>query len=189
MSTQQLIVGLGTGRCGTRSLRKLLSMQQDVTAIHERNPHLAWENEPDPGRHLRYGKGFGSYVFADIGFYYLPHVGQLRDEFPGVRFVCLQRDRDETIASFMNQRIRGNGWFCPGVSGWARSFPVLDGDFEDQVAAYWDLYYERAEQLAGDDFIIFQTEALSDYRAYDILDFCGVASSVVEPCHVGIGQP
>ena len=190
MQETKLIVGLGTGRCGTRSLTRLLSLQQGVNVKHERKPALSWDNERDPGLHLRCGQEVDCDVFADVGFYYLPHVERLREEFSGITFVCLQRGREQTIESFCKHQARGRNWFDRHGSNWSRSFPVITGGcFAEQVGRYWDMYYERANELVGDDFQVYPTSALSDARSQQILNFCGFESPVVEAVHVGAGAP
>ena len=186
----QHIIGLGTGRCGTRSLAKLLGLQPGVYATHEAAPVLRWYDEIDPGRHIRVSHSDAE-IIADVGFYYLPHVERIRQEFSGVRFICLQRDRDETVDSFCRQLPRSKDWFHDAGSPWSVSFPTIRvNSFRDQAAAYWDGYYALADQLeqSGDDFRIFPTEALTN-DPESILEFCGFDSPVVEACHVGAGVP
>lgn len=172
--TLRRIVGLGTGRCGTRSLACLLGFQSGVNVAHERKPVLRWHDEPCPGRHFQV-KGSG--ILADVGFYYLPHVEYLRAEFPGIRFVCLKRDRGQTIRSFVRAARPKEDWFGPARrKGWSGSFPDYPGlAYEEQVGRYWDDYYRTAESLAGDDFRVFPTESLNDDAGVlEILQFVGI---------------
>ena len=167
------VVGLGTGRCGTKSLAELLRRNR-FDAEHERKPPLEWGDEPDPGRHFREARG----DYADCGFYYLPHVRRLMDEFPAMRFVCLKRDRETTIESFCRVRPSGSNWFSEdGASSyWDRCFPTYGGDFEDAVGRYWDEYYRDAESLECDRFRVFRVEALNCPMCLeDLLRFAGVA--------------
>jgi len=43
MEIRKLIIGLGTGRCGTMSLSKLLSMQENTIVSHETGTPLPWD--------------------------------------------------------------------------------------------------------------------------------------------------
>ena len=42
IKSKQLIIGVGTGRCGTVSLFKILDMQKDSKTTHESEPILQW---------------------------------------------------------------------------------------------------------------------------------------------------
>ena len=168
-----LVCGLGTGRCGTKSLTELLR-RNGFDAEHERRPVLAWEDEPDPFQHFRRRH---SAWFADVGFYYLPHVRRLMEQFGEMRFVCLRRDRDETIRSFCRVRPNGSHWFSwDGDSTvWDRSFPKYSGEFAESVGWYWDDYYREAESLVGERFRIYPTESLNCPRCVEeILRFVGI---------------
>ena len=39
---RRLVIGLGTGRCGTVSLSRLLNAQPDAQVRHELRPYLPW---------------------------------------------------------------------------------------------------------------------------------------------------
>lgn len=185
--TDPVIVGLGTGRCGTRSLARLLDLQQGVYCTHEAKPCLNWALEIDPARHLRISVT-GATIVADVAFYYLPWVDHLRRTCENIRFVCLRRDIDETVDSFARQLPRAERWFERGGDPqWSRCFPNISaGPFRDQVRRYWKLYYDYAEHLLADDFRIFETPQLSTYEgAREILSFCGIDNPDPVPVHEG----
>ena len=131
-----IIIGLGSGRCGTRSLASLLNAQSDTVCFHEVNPScMAWTGtertvlsmleefravlaggprqitvdlatrrraEQLPRlRSLEVVRAIG-----DVAFYYLPYAPMLA-EMPDVRMPVLRRDKDATVASFVQvMRIR-----------------------------------------------------------------------------------
>ena len=131
-----IIIGLGSGRCGTRSLASLLNAQADTVCFHEVNPScMAWTGtertvlsmleefravlaggprqitvdlatrrraEPLPRlRSLEVVRAIG-----DVASYYLPYAPMLAG-MPDVRMPVLRRDKDATIASFIQvMRIR-----------------------------------------------------------------------------------
>lgn len=53
-------------------------------------------------------------LIGDIAFYYLTYVEQILAEYPQVRFICLKRDRTETVESWMHkstiERWRSRRW-------------------------------------------------------------------------------
>ena len=170
------ILGLGTGRCGTASLARLLA-QQGLDCVHEREPTLSWENEPDASRHISQP---GS---CDVALQYLPHVECLMGQFDDLRCVCLKRDREKTIASFARIRPLCSHWFSTkpdqtNVND--RSFPKYDLPFEESVGRYWDDYYAKAESLECERFRVYPTETLNDPSGVrELLTFLGIPEPVV----------
>jgi hypothetical protein len=128
---QGVIIGLGTGRCGTSSLAALLNGQPETTCFHELNPSsMAWTGaEATVGSLMRdfsdILQGGDRVVTADmvspnrlaplsrlaslervsaigdVGSYYLPYVETMLARWPEIRFPCLQRDRSAVIESFV----------------------------------------------------------------------------------------
>ncbi|MCB1038849.1 MAG: hypothetical protein KDA94_04860 [Acidimicrobiales bacterium] len=169
--SSRLVIGLGTGRCGTHSLADLLAAQPGTVAMHQPAPCLPW--------HVDFGwyrdvndliAAQGPAVVALVAWYYLPYVDLLaRDH--DVRFVCLQRDRASTVASIDRLTAQFDHWSnrSPSHSAnerWRSLFPSYDVD--DKVEAlgrYYDEYYERARAHADampDRFSVFATTDLND---------------------------
>lgn len=170
------VVGLGTGRCGTKSLTELLR-RNGFDAVHERKPALSWGGD-NPARHFRKA----SEMFADVGFYYLPYVRWLMERYPEMRFVCLKRDREGTIDSFCRMRPPETNWFSVEgePDGWDRSFPNYNCEFGEAVGRFWDDYYREAESLQGERFRVCTTESLNCPRGVaDILRFVGVEQPTI----------
>jgi hypothetical protein len=185
----EYVVGLGSGRCGTKSLAKLLSLQPGANVLHERKPPLWWEGDRDPLRHLRppphRHSPWGDFkLWGDVGFYYLSYVEMIWQEIPETRFICLKRDREETVISF--ERYLATTmlhWSKQGTSCWNRCYPTIDGPTRpDRIRKYWDLYYTEAERLSADPrFRIWPTQALNKPGGViEMLDFVGVQKPEVE---------
>lgn len=172
-----LIIGLGTGRCGTKSLTRLLAAQ-GIEAEHERKPALSWIGESNPGRHVR--QGLATAAWADVGFYYLPYIRRLMREFPGIRCICLRRDRAETIESFC--RVGKPEWFTTNADGWPKCFPTYESASMRELAArYWDEYYAAAREFECERFRIFDTESLnSELGIGRMLGFVGITDPAIE---------
>jgi hypothetical protein len=186
-----LVFGLGSGRCGTTSLRLFLDLQRDVSVTHELNftgirQPLPWlVDYPLAQRMLEQVQQNPAPVRGDIGFYWLPYTGWLLDQFPDTRFLCMQRDRAGTVASYLRHTEGRNHWV--GHDGthweldeiWDKAFPKYD--IEDKRAAverYWDEYYSSAEVLQQqhpDNFRIFSVDALNSSEGQaDMLSFLGI---------------
>ncbi len=131
-----IIIGLGSGRSGTKSLAKLVDAQPGACCFHEINPSsMAWTGAedtvyslmrdfeatlnggyrcatvdrvvPDRTEPLRKLKTIDRVrLIGDVANYYLPYVGFILEHWPDTRFVCLRREREATIKSFA-QKLRG----------------------------------------------------------------------------------
>ena len=182
---KQVIIGLGTGRCGTRSLTTVLNVQESTNITHESQPHLRWERNERGGRdRLHRLLSRDSSFVGDVAFYHLPYVAQFRKLCPGVKFVCLRRDRDDCIRSLVNKMLRtelnifqdhdGTKWKMNMETG--AQVPKYNDEptMEAAIARYYDEYYIWAEKCVGDDFQIFDTDDLNSHEGVQsILEFCG----------------
>lgn len=195
---QRLVIGLGTGRCGTHSLADLLALQPDTTALHQPKPCLPW--------HIDYG-WYGEVaplvaaqptgVVALVGWYYLNYVDLLaRDH--DVRVACLQRDRDRTVASIDRLTRQFDHWSnrppdASANTAWRPLFPQYDvADKVEALGRYWDEYHERCDALAARHpgrVRTFPTEALNDAGSVaELLEHLGYgpAANVVPGIRSGL---
>lgn len=163
---KHVIIGLGSGRCGTKSLAVLLTAQKHALVTHEQRPVVPWTTHlTSPTRHIDALAGSAYQTIGDVGFYYLPHVETIWERYPQARFICLQRDREETIDSFVRW-IKGVDYWAPDrdtKDPWTHCFPVTEGDnLRARIGAYYDAYYEHAEKLAKDErFLSLPMESLN----------------------------
>ena len=161
---EKFIIGLGTGRCGTTSLSKLLSLQPDIYVPHEYGKPLPWQfaKEEIDIRISELEKMNG-----DVAFYYLNYVEYLIERFPGVKFICLRRDREETVDSYMKKSQNRNNWIEHDGTVWEKavhfydSYPKFKTDSKrEALGMYYDLYYSVAEK--------FETKMANRFRIFDI---------------------
>ena len=103
----RIIIGLGTGRCGTVSLKHLLAMQLHTQATHETMllPHKYNEHKYVQYMRKLYNRKFR--IAADVALWNLPYVTTILAEYPSTKFICLKRDKEETIQSFMRKTKNG----------------------------------------------------------------------------------
>jgi len=180
------VFGLGTGRCGTKSLADLLDAQPGVSVSHECGGRiLPWDLDGvGLDAVLKILNTFPGAVKGDVAFYYLNYVESILQRYPDARFVCLKRDKVGCVASLVAKHDSlGINPLQPGVcepSVWDRTMPDIDPDLDrlSSVCRYYDDYYSAAGLLVEkypDSFRIFDTEALNtEHGVRDILDFCGV---------------
>ena len=128
-----IIIGLGSGRCGTKTLHSLINMQPNSVCFHEVNPSaMAWDGAESSvlslltdfsntleGKERALAidrvrptklKSLDRYLtldevntVGDVASYYLPYVGYIINSGKEVLFPCIIRDREKVIESFINK--------------------------------------------------------------------------------------
>jgi len=177
-----MVIIIGTGRCGTKSLAQILNRQEGVVCTHELKPVLPWhfgqiaiDNRIEE---LEMSDG----IVGDAGFYYLNYVEYLFKE-TDVKFVCLKRDREGTVNSFLRKVGNRNHWmehdgtYWSYDKRWDKTFPKYDvNDRATAIGMYWDDYYAKIEELKDKYPIkIVRTKELSNLDSVmDILKFCEI---------------
>ena len=193
---KQVVIGLGTGRCGTKSLSRLLCLQKDSAVSHEQFPPLPWR--VDAGK-LKASVGTllarEWSMVGDVGWFWLPYVGKVLQRVPDAKFVCLKRDKASCVESMLAKTGDQNQWQNHDGSKWLlnpildQSTPKYDGVTREEAAGMmWDEYYATSEKLAEkypDNFRVFDTDAMNtDGGVRDILEFAGFENpNVVTSIH------
>lgn len=159
MKNKRIVIGLGTGRCGTDSFTRVLNEQKDVTAFHE-NFFLQWKGDIVSAvllyNHLLASRG--STIVADVAFYWINYAHDLIPLIPNTKWVCLWRDREEVVDSFDKHSKLRNYWTSPMSEHWDEglencldfmmlSFPKYDLPKREAIGAYWDEYMRKAIRL------------------------------------------
>jgi len=143
---KHLVIGLGTGRCGTRSFTKFLQ-EHGVKATHEKF-RLFWE--PDTQRWQNAISRMAENETADVGFYWLPYVEMTIERYPYAKIVCLKREKEKVIASYMRgmtdplfccllwTRFAEESWFrlCDIVT--EDELEKMDYGTREWVETYWE---------------------------------------------------
>ena len=152
-----VVIGCGTGRCGTTSLAKLITGCEDAVCEHERRPLLPWVfNKELFQERVRWFATSKAAVTGDVAYYYLPYLKKLIGVFPALKIVCIERDRQAVIDSFMWKTSWQNRWRDHNGTQWAkdavwdRTFPKYDiMDKQEAIGAYWDDYHRTIRRIAG----------------------------------------
>lgn len=111
---KRLIIGCGTGRCGTLSLSKLLNLQPDTDITHERfhigarfrpddefTYQLSYECNPHKLEHaLKRLFERETSIVGDVAFYWINYIGVLLALKPSTKFICLKRNKHDVVESF-----------------------------------------------------------------------------------------
>ena len=97
---KQLIISIGSGRCGSVSLSKFLSAQKLTNVIHEGRIDdkkirklIKWENdENELFKWLEYLISFDNSKFiGDTGMYFLPYIQKIIQKYPSVKILNKNR--------------------------------------------------------------------------------------------------
>ncbi|WP_020473443.1 glycosyltransferase family 2 protein [Zavarzinella formosa] len=163
MPRQQIVLVVGTGRCGMVSLLELLGRQAGVKATLDEQPLLPWqpvkERNVIAARLERMRRQRGPGLLVDAGSFYLPYLEDAIRADPSIRILAMQRPREEVVASFERfldgmGRIRIDHWSLnlqPGLlSDPLRSgcFPQYDVPHRaDGIRRYWQEYGQRLDEL------------------------------------------
>lgn len=183
--SNRMILGLGTGRCGTLCLSDFLNQQPCMAlCTHE---HLKWKWYEDT-KNIdvdAFGKYsvFSNSIVGDVGSFLLPHTRRIAEFFKETKIIVLQRDKEETIQSWMVWTNVVHNYWVPHTKGiweddgWDPMFPKFDlEDYpkEDAISVYYDFYYEECNKLKDQfDILWIKTEDLDDYNTRkNICNFC-----------------
>lgn len=202
LSPPQLVIGLGTGRCGTDSLAYFLDFQEGANVSHEMFKHkLTWQGaEKQIDKLLQWMQlQTDQCLVGDVAFAYLSYVGYILSRWPNAKFICLQRDRTETVESFIKKTPGRNHWMQhDGVQWqadrWDVCFPQYAAASKaEALGVYWDEYYATAGELQATyptAFRIFPTTTLNQLQGQQaILYFIGISHQQMRlPTHVHENQ-
>ena len=159
-------LGIGTGRCGTKSLTKIINACQDVSARHECYACACFWYQKNLSTFYYFKERVGienDKLVGDIAFYWLPHIKKLR-KMLALKIVCLHRDKESTVNSFLRlygRKTRLRLKDCPKLVEqptsnyyrnwvWWNRFPMIEGDTPKECwEKYWDMYEEESRKLDG----------------------------------------
>jgi hypothetical protein len=172
------VFGLGTGRTRSTSVASALNSLDGFYCVHEGKHFpkglpikLPWDRNLDElKRVLEVLRHRPEPFVGDIGMYFLSYVEEIMDQLlpnEEVFFVCLWRDREEVIRSFLAKD--------PGINLW--SSLVKNDDVHDFLPKYphvearkclelyWDEYRERSQVLAQKypNFFLVHVEDIDCY--------------------------
>ncbi|NTV94344.1 MAG: hypothetical protein HGA75_02890 [Thiobacillus sp.] len=193
MNKKRVVIGLGTGRCGSVSLGHLLDAQDGAEVSHESRPMLPWQrSEAAFARKWRELEARKGDLVGDVCHSWLPYVSDLIRLDPEVRIVCLQRDCAKIVDSFELKvaRKRKNHWMEHDGRKWTKdarydpTFPKYPvDDMREALALYCRDYYARVDELIceypGNIRKWTTEEALNSPEGMrDILDFIGIPRDI-----------
>lgn len=196
------MMGLGSGRCGTKTLAYMLDKQDGCSFCHEVTPRLPYLKNRMEVREVRkrlhtIQQKDGDMV-GDVAFFNLWWQQEILDFWGDrVKFICMKRSKAEVIRSFLvkcqkklelAQGIR-NFWsnevittvgggqkFFNVQTVWSACFPKFLGanTFEECVSAYYDFYYDLVKEIEAPVLMVDVNELNTKAGMDKIFDFVGV---------------
>lgn len=154
---KQLVIAIGTGRSGSVSLYHLLAQQSDVAFTHEQSPLLPWKISDDLfNQKINALLRQDARIVGDVCHSWLPYIPMLMKRYPDARVICLERDCEAVVSSYINKlrRKNKNHWVLHHGKRWRRdskfdpTFPKYeDLELEDVVRRYWLEYHQAVDTL------------------------------------------
>lgn len=196
---RKVLIGLGSGRCGTFSLSHFLNMQKGANVTHE-NFSITWMNfETQSIQELCNILIRDEHIVGDVACYWLNYVPFMIPFCKDIKFVCLQRDREETVRSFFERKQQPNFCVSPESKYYVHghidhlndySFPKYDLPKHEGVYQYYDDYYHIARgwhRAYPYNFKLLPMDSLNTNEGQnEILEFCGIPIEdrvFQEKCH------
>lgn len=185
------VIGLGTGRCGTRSLAHLLNSQPNSYVTHERfRWRVPWEKQKGIRLANLVIEGCRQkdsyFLTGEVGFYWYSYVGYFMQELDNLRFVVMRREREKVVDSYMRISPERNHWqeFDEPHPQWHHDkfdhcYPTIVAESKrEALERYYYGYYstmEEYQKIFPSRLRIFHTDTLNSREGQDrILAFVGV---------------
>lgn len=174
-----IILGIGTGRNGSKSLAEFLNNQPDINFTHEKC-ELAMDSVLctfAPAVDRLGNLDIGTRYYGDISPFWIYYMGEFMTLFPSTRIIWLRRqpigDVINSYYSYMKLTAQGDqhpkyGWYPVGeekFSHAAISRAVKKNEWLNEVAAR--LWPERVLELRTDQLNIEECQ-------YQVLDWLGI---------------
>lgn len=189
--TPKIIIGLGTGRCGTVFLSEFLKQQPKIESCsHEAIKYSFIEDNINTTyKQLNEANCLNKEkCVAIVSAFALLGVDEISKFFQETKLIVLIRNKEKLIKSFMNWTKDGppNNYWVPNTkniwhqTSWECYFPKFpeleEKTKEEAISAYYDYYYDCCYELSKKYSTIWiNTEYLSNTNTMSkILDFCGL---------------
>lgn len=191
-----IVMVIGTGRCGLGSLAQLLQCQTRTRVLHGSFPPLSWTSDNPPEviaqRLQQLAEGGDYHRVVELGSSYLNYLTSALSMADNLRVVCLERPQRKVAVSFRRSQAASadqmlvNHW-GPASNGWGHDvqshcYPKYDiSDINAAIRAYWE-EYRGAVQALRERFPrrvnVFDTTALNTRAGQRaLLGYTGISYS------------
>src|SRR3990172_5116373 len=190
-------IGIGTGRCGTRSLKEILNHCKNVQVVHEvfLQPWYPPINAGVLHSQIAFlNSDRDEFLRGAVSLTSLHVVTKIRRVIPDLKVVHIYRDRDEVANSFTVNHLgvsraiygmeemsisqqkthwKANPWIHP-LAGMPEIFPKFDvDDCMESYKMYWDLYMETASQIK-DIYTIHMMDLNNDKELKSLFEYLSI---------------
>lgn len=196
---KKYILGVGTGRCGTMSLAKLLNGCGGVEVSHElggeinKDDILPWNFERKFAD-LKLNKllKLKNLLVGDVALYYLNYIDFFYKKLHELKIVYMWRDKQEVVKSYMKKTETLNHWWSTEKKKntlyriyhkWDTAYPDLDYTIikPKAIEEYWEIYHKRAFDLKKkykNKMMIIDIKNLNNHKIQKILfDFLEISEN------------
>ena len=163
-----MFLGVGTGRCGTVSLAKLIGDCDNCVVFHEanwghkqhkHNTPLPWVFDEDQAslrmKNMKKRESVDS-LFGDVAFYYLNYLDFFLEKYPNLKIVHIYRDKEEVVKSYLAKTSSEFGpkdydnWTKGSNIAdkiWTPCYPQYEVDSKREgISRYYDEYISKTEK-------------------------------------------
>jgi len=136
-------------KCGSKSLAVRLDRCESVTCVHEHDMKMR-------GSHAWIAERVDKVVdrikgseenYGEACFYHLWYLEVLMARLPELRVICLRRDEEEWMRSFMHM-LRGSDPFTKHSAQNKGMYPRYTGNsVEDKAHLFYEMYYTKIDAL------------------------------------------
>jgi len=170
-----LIIGCGMPRSGTKSISKLLSNCKNVNIPHEFKICLPYEFNRNKLRqklfHIEKLKGN---IIGDVAHYYLNYIEELIKHH-NAKIIVMKRDKKKVSKSIKS--LGWNPYIQKKVEG-SEAFPFYAKNVDTATEFYWDDYYKKIRELQHrfqNKILVVDIEWLNSKEGITkIFDFCEI---------------
>lgn len=167
------IIGIGPGRCGTKSLSRILSSCNCIEMSHEKR-RLSWKDGESNNKAIqRVSEDIREKLedgiwCGDVAFYWLPHLSKIQEAVgKELKIICLHRDKRSNVKSWL-EWCDGHSFCLPrdrienlSFSGdnrynstiwklWVPCFPELQEENAKKAwEKYWDVYVSEMDKITN----------------------------------------
>jgi len=158
---KKYFIGIGTGRCGTMSLAKLVNNCENCNVSQEYPPNeldgpnckdkiLPWAfNKQKAQLKLKDLLWLNGQLVGDVAFYYLNYIDFFISKLPNLKVINIYRNKDEVCESYMNKTTYSNHWSGQGnCAVWDKAYPKIDVENKyNAIGKYWEIYKQKTIDL------------------------------------------
>ncbi len=157
---RKYMLGVGTGRCGTMSLARLINGCRDCMVYHELGRpecNLPWKFDEvlalETIDRLRKLPGL---LVGDVALYYLNYLEFFLRRLPNLKIVHIHREKALVVESFMTRTLGRNHWMTSDPEAekderWDSCFPKFEKatSKEEAISRYYNDYLERVTEITS----------------------------------------